>query len=300
VALSILKHLMSAPVLLALLAVPVLAQDNQKRPGTGPDVLVLGDSQISFGAGRVYNEFFSDLENRCRPYDTFGRGVPGLQSASVASLGVRSTGLHSWVATDEPTKKTICEVDKKFGVNAGVYGVGGNPDRKFVQIGKGPHYQFCTKDRSPFQELFGGGYYAPDLFVMAFLGNASERWSDHPTAASRDATLTLSQLPRNMPCIFMTTVPVHGAKVNAQRSRAQANIKAAFDRLGRCSFVEGFTPSVISEIEGNAKYFSQRDNGTVKDPFHPKPSAVRRFIDLNTPQLCRAVFEQLDRRDGRG
>jgi len=261
------------------LAGPVLAQNNLKRPGPGPDILVLGDSQISFGAGRVYNEFFSDIENRCRPYDYTGFGVPALHGAQVASLGVRSTGLHSWVSTNETTKKTICEVDKKWGVNAGVYGVAGNPDRKFVQMGKGPHYQFCTPNRSPFQEMFGGGYYAPDLFVMAFLGNASQRWASSPQLARRDATLTLSQLPFGMPCIFMTTVPVHGAKVNAERARAQGNIKAAFERLGRCSFVEGFTPEVVAEIEGNATYFKKRDNGTIKDPFHPSPSAVRRFVD---------------------
>ena len=292
---ELLKPVLGASALMAALAAPVLAQDNQKRPGPGPDVLVLGDSQISFGAGRVYNEFFSDIENRCRPYDYTGLGLPALRGASVASLGVRSTGLHSWVATDEQTKKTICEVDKKYGVNAGVYGVAGNPDRKFVQMGKGPHYQFCTPDRSPFQEMFGDGYYTPDLFVMAFLGNATERWANNPTTAQRDVTLTLSQLPRGMPCIFMTTVPVHGAKVNAERAQAQANIKAAFERFGRCSFVEGFTPAVISEIEGNAKFFSRRDNGSVKDPFHPKPSAVRRFVELNTPSLCRAVFDQLNR-----
>ena len=94
-----LKHLLSAPIWLAFLAMPALAQSDQKRPGTGPDVLILGDSQISFGAGRVYNEFFSDLENRCRPYDVTGAGLPTLTAATVASLGVRSTGLHSWVAT---------------------------------------------------------------------------------------------------------------------------------------------------------------------------------------------------------
>ena len=93
----------------------------------------------------------------------------------------------------------------------------------------------------------------------------------------------------------MTTVPVHGARVNSERAQAQGNIKAAFDRLGRCSFVEGFTPAIITEIEGNARFFKRRDNGTVQDPFHPKPSAVRRFVELNTPQLCRAVFDQMNR-----
>ena len=292
---AILKPLLFVSASLAAFASPVSAESNQKRPGPGPDVLILGDSQISFGAGRVYNEFFSDVENRCRPYDTTGLGLPTLRDATVASLGVRSTGLHSWVATDEQTKKTICEVDKKYGVNAGVYGVAGYPDRKFVQMGKGPHYQFCAPQRSPFQEMFGDGYYAPDLFVMAFLGNASDRWANSRDTAQRDATLTLSQLPPGMPCIFMTTVPVHGAKVNGERAKAQANIKAAFDGLGRCSFVEGFTPEVIGEIQGNATFFKQRDDGSVKDPFHPNPSAVRRFVDLNTPQLCRAVFEQMNR-----
>jgi len=164
------KKLFALPAICTALAMPAVADSNIKRAGTGPDILILGDSQISFGAGRVYGEFFSDIENRCAPYDVTGQGLSALRNASVASIGVRSTGLHSWVAKDEKTKATICEVDKKYGVNAGVYGIGGNPDRAFVQIGKGPHYQFCTPNRSPFQELFAEGYYTPDIFVMAFLG----------------------------------------------------------------------------------------------------------------------------------
>lgn len=288
-----LKKFFTLSVLFATFTFPSFAETDVKRAGTGPDVLILGDSQISFGAGRVYNDFFADIENQCAPYDYTGRGLPALRNASVASLGVRSTGLHSWVATDEQTKATICEVDKKYGVNAGVYGVGGKRDRAFVQMGKGPHYQFCTRNRSPFQEMFANGYYAPKVFVMAFLGNASQRWAGSPEIARRDVALTLSQLPPGMPCIFMTTVPVHGSKVNAERTKAQTNIKAAFDLYRRCDFVEGYTPEVVAEIEGNAKYFRRRDNGTVKDPFHPSPSAVRRFVALNTPQICRAVINQL-------
>ncbi len=264
-----------------------------KRPGTGPDILILGDSQISFGAGKIYNEFFSGIPNHCASYIPAGRGIPALHNANTAALGVRSTGLHSWVARDEQTKATICEVDQKYGVNAGAYGVGGNPERAFVQIGKGPHYQFCTPGRSPFEELFANGYYTPDLLVLAFLGNASKRWADNPDLARRDVLQTLNQIPAGIPCMFMTTVPVHGAEVNARRTRAQTNIKAAFDLYGRCDFVEGYTPEVVAEIEGNAKYFRRRDDGSVKDPFHPGPAAVRHFVTLNTPQICRAVFNQL-------
>ncbi|MDC0435041.1 SGNH/GDSL hydrolase family protein [bacterium] len=266
--------------------------DTTKRAGPGPDILVLGDSQISFGAGQVYNEFFSEIENRCAPYDTTDIGIPTLRNATVASVGVRSTGLHSWVASDEQSKATICEVDEKYGVNAGVYGIAGNADRTFVQIGKGPHYQFCAPNRSPFQEMFADGYYTPDLLVLSFLGNASQRWADDPELARKDVAMTLSQIPQEMPCIFMTTVPVFGDKANVERRKAQANIKAAFKPHERCSFVEAYTPELVAEIEGNPQYFSRRDNGTVKDPFHPVPSAVRRFVTFNTPQICRAVFDE--------
>ena len=287
-----LKQIFAFFALLTALAMPAIA-NTEKRPGPGPDVLVLGDSQISFGAGRIFNEFFSDIENRCAPHDVRGSGLAPLENATVASLGVRSTGLHSWVAFDEKTKATICEADKKFGVNAGAYGIAGNENRAFIQIGKGPDYQFCAPKRSAFEELFADGYYAPDLLVMAFLGNASERWANSPKLAREDVGLTLSQIPAGMPCIFMTTVPVFDPAVNRQRSKAQANVKAAFDLFGRCGFVEAYTPKVVAEIEGRAQYFKRRDDGTVQDPFHPNPTAVRRFVEANTPQMCRAIYDEL-------
>ena len=293
-----LKYLFAFAAVFAASTVPGNADttaDTTKSAGPGPDILVLGDSQISFGAGKVYNEFFSDFEKRCAPYDSTGTGISTLVNATVASVGVRSTGLHSWVAPDEESKATICKVDEKYGVNAGVYGIAENENRAFVQIGKGPHYQFCAPNRSPFQEMFADGYYAPDLLVLSFLGNASQRWADDPELARKDVALTLNQIPQEIPCVFMTTVPVFGDKVNVERRRAQANIKAAFKPHERCSFVEAYTPELVAEIEGNPQYFSRRDDGTVKDPFHPVPSAVRRFVTLNTPQICRAVFDEFDK-----
>lgn len=285
--------IVSAALTLLMLAVAAGATDEGKRAGTGPDILILGDSQISFGAGRVYNDFFSDIENQCAPYNTHNQALPALKNATVASIGVRSTGLHSWVATDEETKATICKADKVYGVNAGSYGIAGNDNRSFIQIGQGPHYQFCAPERSPFQELFADGYYTPDLLVLAFLGNSWKRWAEDPEVAARDVALTINQIPPNMPCVFMTTVPVFDPMVNRQRRDAQANVKSAFELYGRCSFVEAYTPEIVAKIEGNSQYFKRDGTGKVTDPFHPNPSAVRQFVASNTPQFCNAVFNEL-------
>ena len=263
------------------------------RKGT-PDVLVLGDSQISVSAGPSYQKFFSNLPAICNVNESPASAASDIDFTQTASLGVRSTSLHSWVARSGAAKGSICDVDKKWGVNAGAWGIGGHSKRKYIQIGKGKDYKFCKPKTSAFESMFAKGYYNPKLLVMAFLGNSADRWARSKKNALRDVNATLEQIPEDTACIFMTSAPVYSKRVNDMRVKAQKNIAEAFRETGnRCAVVEGITPKVRSEIEGNKAYFRKTKSGKIADKFHPNANAIKKFVKYNTPALCRAVHKQL-------
>lgn len=251
-----------------------------------PDILVLGDSQLSFGAGVAFVEFFGAMRGHC-----------GLrQDATVGVIGVRSSSLQSWTSTGKSAKSAICDVDPKWKVNAGVYGTLSQGENPYVQIGRGDQFQLCSPERSPLEAVFHAGYYKPELILMFLMGNATDRWADSPDAALQDVRSFLADLPAGQPCIFMTSAPPFGQKVVRQRQRAQDNIEAAFAKAGRqCSFVPGFTPQTVAENMGNAANFRRKPSGKVKDPFHPTEAGARKFIALQRDALCRAIAHQLDR-----
>jgi hypothetical protein len=249
-----------------------------------PDVLVLGDSQLSFGAGVAFIEFLKKNGKAC-----------GLDpNWSVGVLGVRSSSLRAWTAKDGAGKKAICDVDPKWKVNAGSFGVINKTSNKYVQIGQGDAYQFCRSGQSPFQSMFAGGYYDPKIFVMAFLGNATERWANSEADALDDVKLSMQDIPADLPCIFMTTAPGYTAKINSERQRAQVNIEKAFKTAGkRCTFVQGYTPITIAANQGNASKFRLKPDGTVKDPYHPTETSAREFLSLIKGSLCNAFKSEL-------
>jgi hypothetical protein len=249
-----------------------------------PDILVLGDSQLSFGAGKAFVRLFDQLKGQC-----------GLSpDATIGVIGVRSSSLQSWTATGKSAKRAICDIDPKWKVNAGAYGTlspGRNP---YVQIGQKDGFQFCRNDRSPLEAVFHDGYYQPKLVIMFLMGNATKRWAASAEAAQQDADAFIADLPKGQPCIFMTSAPTYGEKSVRLRQQAQANIEAAFARAGaRCSFVPGLTPETIRENLGNAANFRRNAAGKVKDPLHPTESAAHRFMALQRDSLCRAVAAQL-------
>ena len=257
---------------------------------SNPDILVLGDSQISFGAGEVYLDFFEDLKEQCRGTDVNNATLSKLGSLRTTALGVRSTSLHSWVARGGAAKGTICDVDKKFGVNAGVYGLGGNSKRKFVQVGRDAGVKYCRPNQSAFEGLFENTANDPGLVILAFLGNAAERWSGDPALARQDVRRTLEQVPPDVPCVFMSTVPVFSKKTNDLRMRAQTEIVNAFRQTGgHCKVVEGFSKETRAVIEGHARFFKRNSAGRVTDPHHPSKAATRMFVDLNRRALCNAI-----------
>lgn len=271
----------------AAAVIGLLAFQSAKAEVRGsPDILVLGDSQLSFGAGLAFVELFGAMRGDC-----------GLdRDATVGVIGVRSSTLQSWTSTGKSAKSAICDIDPKWKVNAGVYGTLSQGENPYVQIGRGDQFQFCSPDRSPLEAVFHDGYYQPKLVVMFLMGNATDRWADSAEAALQDVRSFLADLPTGQPCIFMTSAPPYGEKSVRQRQKAQDNIEAAFAKAGRqCSFVPGFTAETVAENMGNAANFRRKSSGKVKDPYHPTEAAARKFMALRRGALCRAVSLQLAR-----
>ena len=257
----------------------------QKSSGEAAEVLVLGDSQISFGAGAAYTAFFENLAQNC------GAVPAGFESADAAAIGVRSTALQHWTARSGAARGVICDVDPTYGVNAGSYGVT-STGRSYVQIGADPNYPFCPANRSPLEAVFDTPAFDPDLLVFAFLGNATDRWQTPATARS-DWQAVTAQLPQDVPCIVMTTLPSFEAEVNDRRARAQDNLAAAVAGDGTCAFVPGFTPATRRAIEGNAAFFRTNDAGVVTDPGHPTTASAFRFMEIQKAAICAAVTQVL-------
>ena len=261
----------------------IWAMNRQKN--YSPEILVIGDSQISFGAGKVYLEFFDQLK----------KDIPHLSTMETAAIGVRSTSLQHWTTRKEgKIKDVICEIDKRWGVNAGVYGIEGNKKRKYVNIGQGDAYQFCKPNKSAFETMFENGYYKPKLLVLAFLGNSADRWAENPEKALADVKATMSQIPQDLPCIFLTTSPSYDKPTNDIRWKAQANIKKAFEQTqGRCKFISGFTEETINAAQGNKSFFKTNDEGEVTDIHHPNLDAARKFFEIKKSDLADAVVGQI-------
>ena len=270
--------------LAATFLVPGFCEPTLAEVRGSPDILVLGDSQLSFGAGAAFVELFGAMRGDC------GLG----RDATVGAIGVRSSTLQSWTSVGKSAKSAICDLDPKWKVNAGAYGTLSQGENPYVQIGRGEQFQFCSPDRSPLEAVFYDGYYRPDLVLMFLMGNATERWAESPEAALQDVRSFLADLPKDQPCIFMTSAPPYGEKSVRQRQKAQDNIEAAFAKAGgRCSFVPGSTPETVAENMGNAENSSRKSSGKVKDPFHPTEVAARKFMALQRDAICRAVAAQL-------
>ena len=266
-----------------------------------PEILILGDSQITFGSGPAFLEFFTDLKQHCQASPRQAEGLAKLGEMRVGVIGVRSTSIHSWTARSGRRKDTICKEDRKWRVNAGTYGFLNTSKNKYVQIGKGRNYQFCAPKKSAFEHMFREGYYAPKLLMMSFLGNSAKRWAQSEEDAIEDVSAMMAQLPPDMPCIFMTTAPAYRKKTVDLRLKAQENLMKAFEKTGaRCSFIPGATPETVLANQGNKHYFRLNKRGLVKDPYHPNARAAKNFFALEMDNICGAVFEQLGVMDEAG
>ena len=265
------------------------------------DILVLGDSQLSFGAGPVLSDFFSNLQAQCADTVTNKSDLSLLSNRRFAMIGTRSTSLQSWVNNDGRAWELLCHKDKKWGVNASAWGTVKPPERRYVQIGEGEDFQFCRLPETPLQNLFATGYYQPRLLMIFVGGNGAGRLARRPQAAHQDVQRFVRGLPPDTGCLFMMTAPVLSAEDNMVRGQAQANLRNAFAAPpATCSFVDGHTAATRAAIEGQVQYFKRDDAGKVTDPHHANAAAAAEFLAARRAPLCRAIVEQLRRTEDRG
>lgn len=257
------------------------------------DIMILGDSQLSFGSGNAFQSFFSSLGQRCK-----GTGLPDevltkISNLRVGILGVRATGLHTWLSRTRKGKRMICVPDPAGLVNASVYGALRYGRSKWVQVGRSRNHRFCKPGRSGFEAIFAEKRYRPRLVIMNYLGLSAWRWTKRSRVETDFKELD-RQLPRDTSCVVFTSAPTYTAKINRPRLKAQGNLKEVLGRSGsRCTFVPGLTPKTVKALQGNARLFYRRSNGTVKDPFHPNPAGAQRYLSLRRPAICRAVADAL-------
>lgn len=258
-----------------------------------PDILLLGDSHLSFGAGRVFSDFFEHFTENCKSEENWPGEAASVATRSFALMGVKSTAIHTWVSDRWKLKKMVCVPDPKWPVNARLYGFPHRTDGDYVQFGKDNSFPFCRQRReSALEALFD--WAKPNLMILYFMGNTIDRWANSPAIASQDVKRFMEQLPMETGCLVMTTSPVYLKSHNEKRVKAQANIESAFARHGeRCTFLQMLTPQTIAAIEGNRHYFRRHRNGRVKDPYHPNIAAARRLVDIQRPRFCQAVMRSL-------
>ncbi len=283
-------------VLTATCAVALAGPPEEVRaePFSPPEILLLGDSQISFGAGEVLTEFFGALDRECSAALSASQ-VEALRGKRLGVLGARQTSLRAWTARKGKPKWLVCGKDPTWGVNTSTFGVLRSEKRgKYEQIGETPGTQFCAAGRTPFEEMFRPGYYEPDLFVMWFLGNDAGRWAGSDAAAKEDVAAMVAQLPPDVPCVFMTTAPSYRAAENRKRVRAQTHILDAIRMAGdRCAVMPGLTEDTVAALQRMPAFYRRHEDGRVKDPYHPLKSGAKRWLSLRRDAICEAVATAL-------
>ena len=281
------KKFMSAAVMgVSMLAcAPSVSADEFKTP----EILMLGDSQLSFGAGEVVLDFFENLKTRCEGIVDQAMLLDELQKMRTTLIGARSSSLQSWTTTSGWAYDRLCKKDPTWGVNASIWGHGRQKGVPYVQIGEHKGYDFCETGKTPIQAMFDAGY-NPNLLIFNILGNNAKRWAKDPKLAEVDVQRFIEQTPAHLPCIYMSTLPIHTKRRNDTRYKAQAAIKAAFEKAGdRCAFVETLDKETIALVQGKNKYFKRKKSGKVKDPFHPQKSAARKVYNLKRTEICQAI-----------
>ena len=166
-----------------------------------------------------------------------------------------------------------------------------------MQVGQDEGLQFCHPGRSAFEGVFQDPSNDPKLLILAFLGNGAGRWAENQSLADKDVRDTMAQIPADLPCIFLTTVPVFETETNDLRMRAQTNVLRSFAKYGQqCEIVKGFGRHTRRAIEGKKRFFRLDDEGNIADPLHPNKAAAEAFVRLNRSKLCKAITRALKTR----
>lgn len=268
------------------------AAQAQKRTPMPSDILVLGDSQMSFGGGPAFHAFFTNIRKHCSGLMLPSKKLAAIEKMATGVIGVRATGLQTWLSKSRKGKRMVCVKDPTGLVNARVIGAAKNGPR-WVQIGESRAHDFCARGRSPLQEMLSQKRYQPKLLVLHFMGLSANHWLKKGNA-ERDMAQVVKLLPKDTGCIVMTTAPGYRKNINNPRIKAQPVIQRAVEATkGRCTFVKGLTRKTLAAFQGQRSHFYRNKNGRVRDPYHPVPSAARAFFKMRRAPLCRAVIKQL-------
>ncbi|MEO0730685.1 MAG: hypothetical protein AAFY64_09910 [Pseudomonadota bacterium] len=256
------------------------------------DIMILGDSQLSFGSGEAFLRFFTNLPKSCAGTGLSRSALDLMADKTVGIMGVRSTGLHTWLSKTRRGKRMICVKDPTGLVNASAYGAA-RQKQKWVQVGESPKHRFCKPGRSALSELTRPNALRAKLMIFNFLGLSAARWRDRKRLAADLAELN-RQLPAETGCLLLTTAPTYRADINAPRLRAQKHLKALLgDGRQRCSYVPGLTSRTVTAMQGNRALYYKHKNGRVKDPYHPNDAGAATFLRLRKRAICSAVSKAL-------
>lgn len=262
-----------------------------------PDVLVIGDSQILFRGGPAYVDHFNKLAETCSALiperaDDFKSHFTG----DVGVAGIRAAAINSWLARRGKQKDRICVPQKSWPKNARGFGTLHTPDQKFHQTASDGNYPLCQPNQSPLETLFKDVAIKPKLLVFAILGGYSKNWAMDEALAHKHAVDLAAQVPENTPCLYLTTAPSFSGKQNTPRRKGQDHFYKGIEKTpGACLPVRGLTDETISTFQGNKAFYKVRDDGSVRDVFHPNDLGIRTFLKTVSPAICQALVTLVDR-----
>ena len=294
-----LRLIKTTKILLAssLFALTVSLSSASAQSLADPDLLVLGDSQILFRGGPAYVDHFSKLAETCSALiperaNDFKTHFIG----DVGVAGIRAASINSWLARQGKEKDALCVPEKSWPENTRGFGVLHTPDQKFHQTGSDGAYPLCQADRSPIETMFKDIAIKPKLLVFAILGGYAKNWAKDEALAQKHAAELAAQVPENTPCLYLSTAPSFSENHNSHRRKGQDHFFDGIQKApGACLPVRGLTDKTISAFQGNSEFYKTRDDGTVRDVFHPNDLGIRTFLNKVSPAMCQALVTIMDR-----
>ena len=210
-------------------AIPASAKPG---PVKSIDILVIGDSQISFGSGPALESFFAKFADRCAHTNVTKSTRHAIGAMTLGMVGVRSTGLTTWLARSKRGKRMMCvrDPDPRGLVNASVWGAMRRSQR-WVQIGSHRGYRYCKPGQSTLRTMMQSFMMPPKLVIFHVMATDTNRWHT-PKRIKHDLERLEADLPKDTACLYFTTAPTYRKSVNKRRVLAQTMLGEAIRETG--------------------------------------------------------------------
>ncbi|NQZ00495.1 MAG: SGNH/GDSL hydrolase family protein [Bdellovibrionales bacterium] len=229
------------------------------------DVLLLGDSQTEGQYGTYLRNLLSDLSRGPGACE----GITS-QTNDVSLYAVGSSSPRHWNDTGRRDGRGswFCSSSRRMRMHL--------PGQSSQEVRAN---RLCEDGRSPFQGLIRQT--DPDVVVMTFGVNSIGFRS---TVRERVETM-LSQLPPNMPCLFVASPPsVLGNHQATEDQIAQAlqNFNATRTANGQetCAFIPGRTATNVNRFEAN------RGRYLAGDGYHLQEEGAQYFANYVASEIC--------------